>query len=162
MPADIESMFARAPSEIAYQEKTGLQRNDPAPVHDRGRKPRIAIVACNEEVEGFSGDPLFGFGVSELLPGERAGRFRLARSVYPQRAVHCCAAEHVAFGAVADVLERARIDQQRVPLRLQAEAERIGVAVAGGLGTLRTGIDHQLTRGTRSTENVETRRLQSG
>src|SRR5208282_2808358 len=148
MPADIESMFARALREIAYQEKTGLQRNDPAPVQDRGHKPAIAIVACDQEVEGFSRDPLFGLGVSELPPGKRTRRFRLARAIYPQRVVHGCAAEQVAFGAVADIFERARIDQQRVSLRLQAEAQRIGVAMAGGLGTLRTGIDQQLTRGT--------------
>src|ERR1700674_440896 len=147
MPGNIEPMFANALSEITYQEKTSLQRKDPTPMLDRGREPAIAIVASDEEIEGFSHDPLFSFHVSELLPRKRASKFRLARAVYPKRVVHGGAAEQVALRAVPDVLERARIDEQRVSLRLQADAECIGVAMAGTPVTLRTGIDHQLTRG---------------
>ena len=113
-------------------------------------------MTSNEEIEGLPGNPLFGFGISELLPGERTGRFRLAHPVHSQCIVHHGAAEQVTFQTIADVFECSRIYEHGMPLRLQANAQRIGMSMAPAPATLPTGIDRQLTRRIRSSEQVET------
>src|SRR5580692_4101376 len=114
-------------------------------MHDRRREPPVSVVASDKEIKMFSPDPLFGLGASKLLPSKWTCRFRLALAVNSQGVVHRRAAEQIAFCAVADVLKRARINKQRLPVRMQANAQCVGVAMTAALDALWTAIDDELS-----------------
>src|SRR5207247_7565244 len=100
-----------------------LQRENVASMRYRRAQLLVRVMTASKEIETLATDPLLGDALRMVRPGKRSSRFWLTHSINRQRIVCTGSAILVALLAVADIFNRAAIDQYRTALVAHADAE---------------------------------------
>src|ERR1700730_18761843 len=141
MPEDIGTVFSLALKRVQHKPELGFQAKYVAAMDDRIRQARIAVVACDEKVEGTARCPVFDAHFGKMPPGKRAGRFGLIYTVNLESIVRCSAAKHLAFGTRTGINKRSRVHKYFTASDRELNAECIGMTVSATISTLRSGVN---------------------
>src|ERR1700694_2457174 len=155
MPEEVKLVASCSENQVAHQPETGFQRKHRAAMDHRVGEASVAIVATDKKIEASSVDPGLRFDVRELTPGKRPFGMSLIQTINGQRIVCPTTAKSIAFSPLAHILIRTWIDEQRMTIAVNNNAEGIGMTVSSSLHTLWSCIDDQLIGRTLAGHDVQ-------
>ena len=126
---------------VQHKPELGFQTKYVAAVYYGIGQARIALVACDEKVEGTAHCPVFDAHFGKMPPGKRAGRFRLIDTVNLKSVVRCSATKNLAFGTSAGINKRSRVHEYVTASDRELNAECIGMTVSAAVSTLGSGVN---------------------
>src|SRR5215469_8760325 len=146
MPEAFDQVAALALANVADQANAvGCAKNPAVVDYGIGQAP-IPVVTRPQEVEELSARPEFDLGDRDRIPRERTCRHGLILAIDRHRVMRAGAAKFVAILRVRNVDRGPGIGEQPAAVNRHADAQRIGVAMAGAAYPLGPGIDDDLMR----------------